>query len=166
MGTRCHCMNTSSENMQSFHVFPLDVSCQGVNLKVTLAVNLKVTLAVHSANKLEGDSGSKLEGALLLGTRCHCMNTSSENMQSFHVFPLDVTCQGVNLKVTLAVNLKVTLAVNLKVTLAVAVTLKVPWSWLVGGKLELDTSSENMNSYQVLLLHHRGLFYKRPLRSS
>ena len=66
-----------------------------------------------------------------------------------HVCPLDVTCQGVNLKVTLAVNLKVTLVVNLKVilpvnlkvtlavnfkvTLAVAVNLKVPCSWLVGG---------------------------------
>ena len=27
-----------------------------------------------SGGKLEGVSGSKLEGALLLGTRCHCMN--------------------------------------------------------------------------------------------
>ena len=35
--------------------------------------------------KLEGDSGSKLEGALLLDTRCHCMNTSFENMKSFWV---------------------------------------------------------------------------------
>ena len=44
------------------------------------------------------------------------MNTSPENMKSFHVCPVDVTCQGVNLKVTLAVNLKVILPVNLKVT--------------------------------------------------
>ena len=67
LGTRCHCMNTMSQNMKSFHVCPLDVTCQGgVNLKVTLVVNLKVTLAVNSA--------SKLEGTLLFGTRCHCMN--------------------------------------------------------------------------------------------
>ena len=121
-------MNTSSENMKSFWVWPLDVTFQGVNLKVTLAVpvNLKVTLAVN----------------------------------------LKVTLAvAVNLKVTLAVavNMKVTLAVNLKVTLVVAVNLKVPCSWLVGGKLELDTSSENMNSFPVLLLHHRGLFYERPI---
>ena len=32
----------------------------------------------------------------------------------------------------------------------------------LGGKLELYTSSENMNSLQNLLLLHRGLFYKRP----
>ena len=85
----------------------------------------------NSASKLEGDTGSKLEGALLLGTRCHCMNTSSENIKSFCVWALDVICQGVNLKVTLAVNLKMTLVVNLKVTLAV--NLKVPCSWSVGG---------------------------------
>ena len=138
-------------------------------------VNLKVTLAVNSA--------SKLEGALLLATRCQ-VNTSSEHMKSFHICPLDVICWGVNLKVPLAVNLKVTLAVavNLKVTLALnlkvplAENLKVTGSgsklegalllvgggW--GGKLELDTSSENMNSFRVLLLHHRGLFYERPIR--
>ena len=40
----------------------------------------------------------KLEGALLLGTRCHCMNTSSENMKSFWVCPVDVTCWGGKLK--------------------------------------------------------------------
>ena len=109
LGTRCHCMNTSSENKKSFCVCLLDVTCQGVNLhvilpvnlkvplagnlKVTLAVavNLKVNLAVNSASKLEGDSGSKLEGALLLCTRCHCMNTSSENIKSFCVCQLDVT---------------------------------------------------------------------------
>ena len=56
-----------------------------------------------SGSKLEGDSGrqlvgSKHEGALLLDTRCHCMNTSSENMNSFWVWNLDVTCMGVNLK--------------------------------------------------------------------
>ena len=44
--------------------------------------------------KPEGDSGSKLEGALVLDTRCHCMNTSSENMTSFCVWPLDVTHGG------------------------------------------------------------------------
>ena len=32
-----------------------------------------------------------------------------------------------------------------------------------GDKLDLDTSSENMNSFAVLLLHHRGLFYERPM---
>ena len=47
-----------------------------------------------SASKLEGESASKHEGALLLGTRCHCMNTSSKNMKSFQVCPLDVTHQG------------------------------------------------------------------------
>ena len=79
----------------------------------------------HSlGGKPECDSASKLEGALLLGTRCHCMNTSSENKKSFCVCPLDVTCQGVNLKVPLAVNLKVTLVVNLHVILPV--NLKVP----------------------------------------
>ena len=30
--------------------------------------------------------------------------------------------------------------------------------------LNLYTSSENMNSFQVLALHHRGLFYKRPIK--
>ena len=74
------------------------VNWQGVNLKVTLAVNLKVTLNVNSTSKLEGDSVSKLEEALLLGTRCHCMNTSSENMQSFQVCPLDVIWQGSKLE--------------------------------------------------------------------
>ena len=48
-----------------------------------MAVNLKVTLAVNSASKLAGDSGSKFAGALVLGTSCHYMNTSSENMKSF-----------------------------------------------------------------------------------
>ena len=104
MGTRCHCMNTSSENMKSFCVWPLDVSCQEGKLEG------------DSGSKLEGDPGrklvgSKLDGALLLDTRCHYMNTSSENMKSFWVWPLDVTCWGITLKVTLAVNLKVTLAV-------------------------------------------------------
>ena len=65
-----------------------------------MAVNLKVTPAVNSASKLEGESGSKLEGVLLLDTRCHCMNTSSENIKSLSVWPLDVTCRGVDLKVT------------------------------------------------------------------
>ena len=46
-------------------------------------------MSLTGGGKLEGDSGSKLEGALLLGTRCHCINTSSENMKLFHVFPLD-----------------------------------------------------------------------------
>ena len=93
----------------------LATRCQllGVNLKVPMAVNLKATLAVNSASKLEGDSGSKLAGTLVLGTRCYYMNTSSENMKSFWVWPLDVSCWGVNLKVPLAVNLKVTLTGNL-----------------------------------------------------
>ena len=132
-----------------------------------------MTLAVNSASKLEGDSGSKLKDALLLGTRCHCINTSSENMKSC-VCPLDVTCWGVNLKVTLAVNVKVTLAVNSASKLEgdsgsgsklegdPGSKLESALLLVGGGKLELDTSSENMNSFQVLLLHHRGLFYKRP----
>ena len=132
LGTRCYYMNTSSENMKSFQVWPLDVSHQGGG-----------KLEGASGSKLEGYSGRKLVGsklasALLLDTRCHCMNTSSENMKSFWVWPLDVTCRGVNLKVTLVVNLQVTLAVavNLKVTLAVAVNLKV-----TGSKLEGDSGS-------------------------
>ena len=59
-----------------------------------------------SGSKLEGDSDSKLEGVLLLGTRCHSINTACENMKLFHVCPLGVThCGGANLKVTLAGNL-------------------------------------------------------------
>ena len=70
----------------------LATRCQlpGVNLKVPMAINLNVTLAVNS--------GSKLEGALPLGTRCHCMNTSSKNMKSFWVWTLDVTCLGAKLE--------------------------------------------------------------------
>ena len=70
---------------------------------------------------------------------------------------------AVNLKVTLAVavNLKVTLAVNLKVTLAVAVNMKVPCSWLMGGKLELDTSSENMNIISGFTLASQRSFLRK-----
>ena len=60
LGTRCHCMNTSCENMKLFHVFHEMVLLGG-----------KLECDSSSGSKLEGDSGSKLEGALLLGTKCH-----------------------------------------------------------------------------------------------
>ena len=37
--------------------------------------------------------------------------------------------------------------------------------WEVYLTAYLGTSSENMNSLQNLLFHHRGLFYKRPART-
>ena len=70
LGTRCHCMNTSSENMKLFHVFPLDVTCR-VWGKLEGDSGSKLESDFSSGSKLEGNSGSKLEGALLLGTRCH-----------------------------------------------------------------------------------------------
>ena len=61
----------------------------------TWGVNLKVT-----GSKLEGDSGSgsKLEGGLILGTRCHSMDTACENMRLVHVFPQDCTPFGEKLE--------------------------------------------------------------------
>ena len=115
----------------------------------SLGVNLKVTLAVNSA--------SKLEGALLLGTRCHCMNTSSENMKSFQVCPLDVTHLRGKLEGDSGSKLEGDSGSKLEGALLLVT---------VGGKLEPYTSSENMNSFRVLLLLHRGLFYERPIRGS
>ena len=47
--------------------------------------------------------------------------------------------------------------------------LSVHFIWALhlklGGTSYLDTSSENMNSFWVLLLLQRGLFYKRPIRT-
>ena len=95
LGTRCHCMNTSSENMKSFWVWPLDVSQQGGKLEGDSGSKLEGDSGRKLiGSKLEGDSGSKVEGALLLDTRCHCMNTSSENNKSFWVWSIDVTCCG------------------------------------------------------------------------
>ena len=133
LDTRCHCMNISSENMKSFLVWPLDVLSQGGKPECDYDSTLegdsgsgnklagdsssgsKLVGDSSSGSKLAGDSGSKLEGAQVLDTRCHYMSTSSENMNSFWVWPLDVICQGegVNLKVSMTVNLKVTLGGNL-----------------------------------------------------
>ena len=82
--------------------------------------------------KLEGDSGSKLKGALLLGTRCHCMNTSSENMKSFGVCPLDVTHQSSKLEGDSAGKPECDSASKLEGDSA---------SKLVGSKLEGDSDS-------------------------
>ena len=79
--------------------------CEGDSALYTLSEGALLSsegkLEGDSASKREGDSASRLEGALLLATRCHCMNTSSENIKSFWVCTLDVTCQGVNLSHTL-----------------------------------------------------------------
>ena len=82
-----------------------------------------------------------------LPTRCHLPGGKLEGDSGL----------ALNLKVTVVVNLKVILPVNLKVNLAVAVNLKVTGSKLEGalllvgrgGKLQLDTSSENLNSFRV-----------------
>ena len=63
---------------------------EGVKLNVRMTQRFGVVvfhrpMVNWQGGKLEGDSGSKLEGALLLGIRCHCMNTSSENMKPFHL---------------------------------------------------------------------------------
>ena len=90
-------MNTSSENMKSFWVWPLDVSCWEGGGKLEGASGSKLVGDSGRqlvGSKCEGDTGSKLEGALLLDTRCQCMNTLSENMKSVQVWPLDVTSRG------------------------------------------------------------------------
>ena len=69
--------------MESFWVWPLDVTCWGDKLEGDSGSKLEV----DSGSKLEGDSGSKLEGAQLLvgmGGKLEPY-TSSENMNSFRV---------------------------------------------------------------------------------
>ena len=78
-------------------------------------------------------------------------------MKSFGVCPLDVTHQGGKNEGDSGSKLEGDADSGRKLEGALLLVGR-------GDKLELDTSSENMNSFQVLVLHHRGLFYERPIK--